>query len=145
MPEARNSLPRLSTPVDLKHGDACLAERTLWPDFPGFGAALCAPSADSLGPGRPEAQALKTLSAQITRLSVYSSGHGSECVRREVFGRRSANMEILRGWLAHDPKLSSSQTSQKFAALGIQLGDSAIRKYRKALPWERLENPWRLV
>ena len=46
---------------------------------------------------------------------------------------RAANMEILRHLLCDAPSLSSQAISQHFRSLGIKLGDSAIRKYRKEL------------
>jgi hypothetical protein len=46
---------------------------------------------------------------------------------------RSANLALLRGFLEQNPGLTSRELSQRFAALRIKLGDSAIRKYRKEL------------
>jgi hypothetical protein len=46
---------------------------------------------------------------------------------------RAANVEILRRLLCESPDLTSQQISQRFHSLGIKLGDSSIRKYRKDL------------
>lgn len=46
---------------------------------------------------------------------------------------RAANLELLRGWLSVTPSLTSQAVSQRFADIGIKLGGSAIRKYRKDL------------
>ena len=49
----------------------------------------------------------------------------------EVREARAANIEILRRLLRESPDLTSQQISQRFHSMGIKLGDSAIRKYRK--------------
>lgn len=46
---------------------------------------------------------------------------------------KAANQELLREWLTKEPHLNSHELSERFAALQIKLGDSAIRKYRKEL------------
>lgn len=46
---------------------------------------------------------------------------------------RNANKELLRRFLFEKPDASSKELSQQFHSLGIKLGDSAIRKYRKEL------------
>jgi hypothetical protein len=46
---------------------------------------------------------------------------------------KAANLELLRGWLCESPSLTSQAVSQRFRSIGIKLGDSAIRKYRKEL------------
>jgi DnaB-like helicase N terminal domain/AAA domain len=46
---------------------------------------------------------------------------------------RAANMEILRRLLCESPNFNSQQISQHFRSIGIKLGDSSIRKYRKEL------------
>jgi hypothetical protein len=46
---------------------------------------------------------------------------------------KAANKELLRGWLSVNPLLNSQELSQRFYKLGIKLGDSSIRKYRKEL------------
>jgi hypothetical protein len=46
---------------------------------------------------------------------------------------RAANIALMRQWLCDEPSLSSAGLSQRFANLGIKIGDSAIRKYRKEI------------
>jgi hypothetical protein len=46
---------------------------------------------------------------------------------------RAANMELMRQFLRESPHLNSQQISQRFRSIGVQLGDSSIRKYRKEL------------
>jgi len=46
---------------------------------------------------------------------------------------RAANLELLRRFLSENPRETSSQLSQRFHSVGIKLGDSAVRKYRKEL------------
>lgn len=46
---------------------------------------------------------------------------------------RAANIELLRQWLCDELSLCSTCLSQKFADIGIKVGDSAIRKYRKEI------------
>ena len=46
---------------------------------------------------------------------------------------KAANMELLRQWTCESPVLSSQELSQRFHSLGIKLGASSIRKYRKEL------------
>jgi len=48
-------------------------------------------------------------------------------------GAKAAQKELLREWLSVDRSLNSRQLSERFRGLGIKLGDSAIRKYRKEL------------
>lgn len=52
---------------------------------------------------------------------------------KEAREGRAANLELLRQMLTVTPSLTSQQISQRFAEIGIKLGDSAIRKYRKEL------------
>ncbi|HEV2617946.1 MAG TPA: DnaB-like helicase N-terminal domain-containing protein [Candidatus Acidoferrales bacterium] len=52
---------------------------------------------------------------------------------QQVREARAANIELLRQWLCESPSLTSQQLSQRFDGIGIKLGDSAIRKYRKEL------------
>jgi hypothetical protein len=51
---------------------------------------------------------------------------------------RAANLELLRQMLVKEPALQSRALSERFAQLGIKLGDSAIRKYRKELGLSRM-------
>jgi hypothetical protein len=51
----------------------------------------------------------------------------------QVREARSANIELMRQWLCDAPALSSAGLSQRFANIGIKIGDSAIRKYRKEI------------
>jgi hypothetical protein len=46
---------------------------------------------------------------------------------------KAANLELLRQWLTKEPQLSSQDLSKRFDNLGIKVGDSAIRRYRKEL------------
>jgi hypothetical protein len=46
---------------------------------------------------------------------------------------RAANIELLRQWLRDDPTLTSAGASRKFLDIGVKVGDSAIRKYKKEL------------
>jgi DnaB-like helicase N terminal domain/AAA domain len=46
---------------------------------------------------------------------------------------RAANIALLRQWLCEEPSLNSIGLSRKFAAIGIKIGDSAIRRYRKEI------------
>ena len=57
-----------------------------------------------------------------------NKGGGAPQVVQEA---RNANLALLRSFLQEDPGMTSRQLSQRFASLGIKLGDSAIRKYRK--------------
>lgn len=51
----------------------------------------------------------------------------------QVREAKAANKELMRGWLRDAPLLNSTQLSHRFASLGIKVGDSAIRKYKKEL------------
>jgi DnaB helicase-like protein/AAA domain-containing protein len=55
-------------------------------------------------------------------------GGGATLHAREA---RSANIELLRTWLKTEPSLTSDQLSARFKQAGINVGASAIRKYRK--------------
>jgi hypothetical protein len=46
---------------------------------------------------------------------------------------RAANIELVRQWVRDEPSINSTGLSRKFAALGIKVSDSAIRKYRKEI------------
>jgi hypothetical protein len=57
-------------------------------------------------------------------------GGGAPDAIREA---KTSRLALLRGWLTENPKLSSAELSQRFAAEGIKVGSSAIRRYRKDL------------
>jgi DnaB-like helicase N terminal domain/AAA domain len=49
---------------------------------------------------------------------------------QDVREARSANIELMRGWLAEDPHLTSEQISKRFANAGIHVSSSTVRKYK---------------
>jgi DnaB helicase-like protein/AAA domain-containing protein len=59
-----------------------------------------------------------------------NKGGGAPVFQREA---KVAKLELLRSWLAIEPRLSSQQAVQKFAQMEIKVEESSIRKYRKAL------------
>ena len=63
-------------------------------------------------------------------LQAKNKGGGAPQVIQEA---RNANLALLRTMLRDNPNLTSKELSQRFAAIDIKLGDSAIRKYRKDL------------
>lgn len=46
---------------------------------------------------------------------------------------RAANLALMRGWLSENPGISSRDLARRFSDIGVKVGDSAIRRYRKDL------------
>ena len=57
-------------------------------------------------------------------------GGGAGVQAREA---RSANIALLRGWLADDPGLTSEELTRRYADAGIKVGRSTIRRYKMDL------------
>jgi DnaB helicase-like protein/AAA domain-containing protein len=57
-------------------------------------------------------------------------GGGAPQAVREA---RASNLALMRGWLAETPGISSRELSRRFLDVGVKVGDSAIRRYRKEL------------
>jgi len=57
-------------------------------------------------------------------------GGGAPQLAREA---RSANIALLRGWLAEDSGLTSEEIVRRFADAGIEVARSTVRKYRTEL------------
>jgi hypothetical protein len=57
-------------------------------------------------------------------------GGGAPQAQREA---KAANIALMREWLARNPALTSKEIAEKFARADINVGDSAVRKYRKEL------------
>ncbi len=56
-------------------------------------------------------------------------GGAPEAVREA----KAANLALMRGWLEENHELSSRDLSRRFSDIGVSIGDSAIRRYRKEL------------
>jgi hypothetical protein len=56
-------------------------------------------------------------------------GGAPEAVREA----KAANLALMRGWLGENKELSSRDMSRRFFDIGVSIGDSAIRRYRKEL------------
>jgi hypothetical protein len=69
------------------------------------------------------------LSEYLSELRRRNRGGASAAVKQG----KATNQELLREWLSAEPHLSSRALEERFAAQGITLGDSAIRRYRKEL------------
>jgi 5S rRNA maturation endonuclease (ribonuclease M5) len=50
-----------------------------------------------------------------------------------VRNAKASNIALLREWLVGEPNLTSKDISRKFRSEGIEVSDSAVRKYRKEL------------
>lgn len=65
---------------------------------------------------------------------VRNKGGGAPALEREA---RAGKLALLRGWLAHNPRLTSPQIVELYAKEGIEVVDGTVRRYRAELEKKR--------